>query len=196
MTALTCSRSSPSNHSMMSSMLAPASIFSKIAATGIRVPRSTHAPLTLPGTRSTAGHCDQSRLAITRTPGLQNSAVLVATAPSLLPPNLRRPNPLPLLPLLIIPRQFQVHAQVPVQIVLRPVKVKVANRNPAEIPRHPRINRLAHNPVHTSERADVDDPVRALLGQANRLADVEHHLAPRHPPAGTAAPLRALLRPA
>jgi len=44
--------------------LAPASIFSKIAATGIRVPRSTHAPLTLPGMLSTAGHCDQSRLAI------------------------------------------------------------------------------------------------------------------------------------
>src|SRR5438552_9413875 len=49
---------------MMSSMLAPASIFSKIAATGIRVPLSTHAPLILPGMLSTAGHCDQSRLAM------------------------------------------------------------------------------------------------------------------------------------
>jgi hypothetical protein len=49
---------------LMSSMLAPASIFSKIAETGIRVPRGTHAPLTLPGTFSTAGHCDQSRFAI------------------------------------------------------------------------------------------------------------------------------------
>src|SRR6202042_472480 len=34
--------------------------FSKIAATGTRVPRNTHAPLTLPGVLSTAGHCDQS----------------------------------------------------------------------------------------------------------------------------------------
>jgi hypothetical protein len=41
-------------------MLAPAAIFSKIAETGILVPLSTHAPLTLPGTLSTAGHCDQS----------------------------------------------------------------------------------------------------------------------------------------
>src|SRR5450631_1166106 len=38
--------------------------FSKIAATGIRVPRNTHAPLTLPGMLSTAGHCDQSRVAM------------------------------------------------------------------------------------------------------------------------------------
>src|SRR5580658_9412082 len=62
MTALTWSRSNPSNHSMMSSMLAPASRFSKMADTGIRVPFRTHAPLTLPGMLSTAGHCDQSRL--------------------------------------------------------------------------------------------------------------------------------------
>src|SRR5271167_4082847 len=45
---------------MMSSMLAPASMFSKTVATGIRVPRKTHAPLTFPGTLSTATHCDQS----------------------------------------------------------------------------------------------------------------------------------------
>jgi hypothetical protein len=63
-TAFTCSRSSPSNHSIMSSMLAPASMFSKIADTGIRVPFRTHAPLTLPGMLSTARHWDQSRLAI------------------------------------------------------------------------------------------------------------------------------------
>jgi hypothetical protein len=35
-----------------------------MAETGIRVPFNTHAPLTLPGTLSTAGHCDQSRAAI------------------------------------------------------------------------------------------------------------------------------------
>ena len=45
-------------------MLAPASMFSKIAETGIRVPLRTHAPLTLPGTRSTAGHLDQSKSGI------------------------------------------------------------------------------------------------------------------------------------
>src|ERR1700738_3574249 len=49
---------------MRSSMFAPASRFSKIADTGIRVPFRTHAPLTLPGTLSTTGHCDQSRVAI------------------------------------------------------------------------------------------------------------------------------------
>src|SRR6266702_1330986 len=49
---------------MMLSMFAPASRFSKIADTGIRVPFKTHAPLTLPGMLSTAGHCDQSRVAI------------------------------------------------------------------------------------------------------------------------------------
>src|SRR5450631_1278545 len=38
--------------------------FSKIAATGTRVPLNTHAPLRLPGMLSTAGHCDQSRLAM------------------------------------------------------------------------------------------------------------------------------------
>jgi hypothetical protein len=32
--------------------------------TGIRVSLNTHAPLTLPGMLSTAGHCDQSRFAI------------------------------------------------------------------------------------------------------------------------------------
>jgi len=33
-------------------------------ATGVRVPLNTHAPLRLPGMLSTAGHCDQSRVAI------------------------------------------------------------------------------------------------------------------------------------
>src|ERR1700690_3683110 len=49
---------------MISSMLEPASRFSKTVATGIRVLRNTHAPLRLPGTLSTAGHCDQSRAAM------------------------------------------------------------------------------------------------------------------------------------
>src|SRR5436305_12876840 len=41
-------------------MVIPSSRFSKTVATGRRVPRKTHAPLTFPGTLSTAGHCDQS----------------------------------------------------------------------------------------------------------------------------------------
>src|SRR5579863_4574385 len=49
---------------MISSIVAPTSRFSKTVATGIRVSLNTHAPLRLPGTLSTAGHCDQSRLAI------------------------------------------------------------------------------------------------------------------------------------
>jgi hypothetical protein len=44
--------------------VAPASRFSNTAETGIRVPRKTHAPLNLPGTLSTAGHCNQSRVAM------------------------------------------------------------------------------------------------------------------------------------
>src|SRR5215831_9402684 len=64
MTASTCSRSKPSNHSIMSSMLAPAFRFSKMTETGMRVPFSTHAPLTFPGMLSTAGHCDQSSAAM------------------------------------------------------------------------------------------------------------------------------------
>src|SRR5713226_5522159 len=63
-TAVTCSRLT-SNHSMISSMLAPASRFSKTVATGMRVPLKTHAPLTLPGMLSTAGHCDQSSAILT-----------------------------------------------------------------------------------------------------------------------------------
>src|ERR1700688_2831269 len=46
---------------MISSILDPASRFSKTVATGIRVSRNTHAPLRLSGTLSTAGHCDPSR---------------------------------------------------------------------------------------------------------------------------------------
>src|SRR5271157_4744305 len=45
-------------------MLMPSSRFSKTAATGIRVPRNTQAPLTFPGTLSTAEHCDQSSVAM------------------------------------------------------------------------------------------------------------------------------------
>src|SRR5712691_317115 len=62
MTASTCSRVK-SNHSIISSMLAPASTFWKTMATGIRVPLKTQAPLTFPGMLSTAGHCDQSSAA-------------------------------------------------------------------------------------------------------------------------------------
>jgi hypothetical protein len=49
---------------MTSSTLKPASKFSNTVATGIRVSLNTHAPLTLPGMLSTAGHWDQSRFAI------------------------------------------------------------------------------------------------------------------------------------
>src|ERR1022692_1964910 len=38
--------------------------FSKTADTGTRVPRNNQAPLTLPGMLSTAGHGDQSRVAV------------------------------------------------------------------------------------------------------------------------------------
>src|SRR5580700_6523409 len=58
---------------MISSMLDPASRFSKTVATGVRVPRNTHAPLRLPGTLSTAGHCDQSRAAIACSSLLKNT---------------------------------------------------------------------------------------------------------------------------
>jgi hypothetical protein len=38
--------------------------FSNTTETGVRVPRNTQAPLLLPGTLSTTGHCDQSMLVI------------------------------------------------------------------------------------------------------------------------------------
>lgn len=60
MTSSTCVRSTPANQSTMSSIFAPASRFSKMVMTGMRLPFRTHAPLTLPGTLSTAGHCDRS----------------------------------------------------------------------------------------------------------------------------------------
>lgn len=56
---MTCSRVR-SNHSIMPSILAPASRFSKTVATGMRVPGKTQAPLTFPGMLSTEGHLDQS----------------------------------------------------------------------------------------------------------------------------------------
>src|SRR4051794_26729005 len=59
---------------MISSMLEPASRFSKTVATGIRVSRNTHSPLRLSGTLSTAWHCDQSRVAISSSYLLINSA--------------------------------------------------------------------------------------------------------------------------
>src|SRR5208282_686340 len=67
-TACTCSRVRPSNVSSSSSMVMPASRFSKTVATGNRVPRNTQAPLLLPGTLSTAGHWDQSSAAMTGAP--------------------------------------------------------------------------------------------------------------------------------
>jgi len=39
--------------------------------TGIRVSLNTHAPLTLPGMLSTAGHSDQSRLAMIYAPSIR-----------------------------------------------------------------------------------------------------------------------------
>src|SRR6267154_2309353 len=54
-TATICSRVT-SYCSMISSMDNPSSRSSKTAATGIRVPRKTHAPLTFPAALSTAGH--------------------------------------------------------------------------------------------------------------------------------------------
>src|ERR1700681_631763 len=47
-------------------MVAPASRFSNTADTGIRVSRNTQAPLSLAGTLSTAGHWDQSSVAMFR----------------------------------------------------------------------------------------------------------------------------------
>ena len=54
-TVLTCSRVI-GNCSTTSSMVIPPSKFSKTMATAVRVPVNTHAPLTLPGMRSTPGH--------------------------------------------------------------------------------------------------------------------------------------------
>src|SRR5947208_1442999 len=60
------------NHSVISSTVAPASRFSNTAETGMRVSRNTHAPLSLPGTLSTARHWDQSRIAMFLPPFILN----------------------------------------------------------------------------------------------------------------------------
>jgi hypothetical protein len=44
-------------------------------ATGRRVSRNTHAPLTLPGMLSTAGHCDQSSVAMIIAPSFLRAAL-------------------------------------------------------------------------------------------------------------------------
>src|SRR5436190_16967557 len=61
-TASACSLVTPGNHARKSETVAPPSRFSKRATTGTRVPLKTHEPLTLSGSRSTAGHEDQSNM--------------------------------------------------------------------------------------------------------------------------------------
>src|SRR6266542_4418612 len=61
-TVKACSRVTPGNHARNWSTVAPLSRFSKSACTGTRVPLNTHAPLTLPGTRSTAVQIVQSNM--------------------------------------------------------------------------------------------------------------------------------------
>src|SRR5579863_6668500 len=63
MTATTCS-CDKWNQSIIWLIEAPTSRLSKTTETGVRVSRNTHAPLRLPGMLSTAGHCDQSRVAV------------------------------------------------------------------------------------------------------------------------------------
>ena len=66
-TATTCSHVT-SNHAITSSIVAPDSRFSKTVDTGIRVSLKTHAPPRRSGKLSTAGHFDQSRVAIVCAP--------------------------------------------------------------------------------------------------------------------------------
>src|SRR5207237_762080 len=66
-----------SNCSITSSTL-KSSRFSMTVATGNRVSRNTHAPPTLPGMLSTAGHCDQSRLGICTNSFSQNTLRAIA----------------------------------------------------------------------------------------------------------------------
>src|ERR1035441_5707605 len=81
--------------------------------------------------------------------------------------------------LLIRPRQLHVHPEIPIQVRLRAIEVEIADRQAAQIAADPWINRFAHDAVHARERADVDDPRRALLRQVHHLADIQHHLAER-----------------
>src|SRR5581483_3982913 len=69
--------------------------------------------------------------------------------------------------------------QITIEIALRPIEIKIPNRQPTQIPTDPRIDRLADNPVHTSERTDIDDPRRTLPRQVHHLPYIEHHLAER-----------------
>src|SRR5262249_2318835 len=58
-TASICDRSTPGNQARNSSIDAPSRRFSNSAEIGTRVPRKTHAPLTLSGSRSTASQFSQ-----------------------------------------------------------------------------------------------------------------------------------------
>src|SRR5579872_4261481 len=83
---------------MISSMLEPASRFSKTVATGIRELRNTHAPLRFPGMLSTAWHCDQSRFAMFLPPFMVAGYVVfyhgwAASSRVSLPKKLPHPNP-------------------------------------------------------------------------------------------------------
>src|ERR1017187_5635777 len=54
---------------------------SNTTETGVRVSRNTQAPLRLPGMLSTAGHCDQSRLAMICAPSLRIHCCVTAPGP-------------------------------------------------------------------------------------------------------------------
>jgi len=61
-TASTCAFSTPGDQAKNSSTVAPSRRFSNKAATGTRVPRKTHAPLTFSGSRSTAAHLSHASI--------------------------------------------------------------------------------------------------------------------------------------
>ena len=73
--------------------------------------------------------------------------------------------------------QFQIDANVAVEVRLSAVEVEVADRDVAVILAEARIDGFAHDAVHAGERADVYDSIHTVSGQVGGLADADHHFA-------------------
>jgi len=73
--------------------------------------------------------------------------------------------------------EFQEDPDITGQMRAGAVKVEDPDRNAVVIAAQPGIDRLADDPVHAGEGADVDDAVASLGPEPDGLAHVEHHFA-------------------
>src|ERR1019366_2279558 len=71
--------------------------------------------------------------------------------------------------------QLHVDAEVAVEIGLGAVEIEITDGQAAQVAADARVDGFADDPVHAGKRADVDNAGRALLGEVDHFADVEHH---------------------